>query len=123
MVLNQKDTVSGYGRVWWNGVTTLELAKAIAYAIERPKVGGLIHLAASETVTKLELLSLFRDVFNRSIHDHQAGLPHNIDRTLQCTRQDWHYETPGYRFMLEELKRWMNEAEPPAPRHYGRRRL
>ena len=108
--LNQKDTVSGYGRVWWNGVTTLELAKAIAYAIERPKVGGLIHLTASETVTKLELISLFRDVFNRSSMIIKPDYRINIDRTLQCTRQDWHYETPRYRDMLEELKRWMNEA-------------
>ncbi|MFC5653493.1 dTDP-4-dehydrorhamnose reductase family protein [Paenibacillus solisilvae] len=108
--LSQRDTVNGYGRVWWNGVTTLELAKAIEYAIERPKIGGLIHLTASETVTKLELLTLFRDVFNRFSVIIKPDYRVNIDRTLQCTRQDWHYETPRYRVMLEELARWMKKA-------------
>lgn len=108
--LRQEESVFGYGRVMWNGVTTLELTKAIAYAIARPNLGGLVHLTAAETVSKLELLMLFRHYFHKPyltiIPDYRIA----IDRTLVSTRADWSYEAPGYAVMLEELAQWMREA-------------
>lgn len=107
--LRQEGEVSGYSRVMWNGVTTLELAKAVAYAIARPDVGGLVHLTAAETVSKLKLLTLFRDCFARP---YVTVLPHAeiaIDRTLLCLREDWRYESPGYAVMLQELAQWMKD--------------
>ncbi|MFC0329319.1 dTDP-4-dehydrorhamnose reductase family protein [Paenibacillus sepulcri] len=107
--LQQEGTVSGYARVMWNGVTTLELAKAISYAIARPSIGGLIHLTAGETVSKLTLLKLFREYFNR---ERLTILPDDeitIDRTLVSTREDWRYEAPRFAVMIAELAEWMAE--------------
>ncbi|TYP69855.1 dTDP-4-dehydrorhamnose reductase family protein [Paenibacillus methanolicus] len=105
--LKQEGTVSGYARVMWNGVTTLELAKAVEYAIARPRIGGLVQLTAAETVSKLELLRIFREVFGR---DDVTIVPDSrifLDRSLVSTRDDWQYEAPGYAVMLRELAEWM----------------
>jgi dTDP-4-dehydrorhamnose reductase len=94
----------------WNGVTTLELAKAVAYAIAKPQIGGLVHLTAAESVSKLELLRLFREVYDRPditiVPDERIA----VDRTLVSTREDWLYEAPRYKVMLKELAEWMREG-------------
>jgi len=105
--LEQRGTVRGYSSVYWNGVTTLELAKAVHYALERPHIGGLVQLAAPETVSKLELLRLFQAIIG---HDGVTIVPSAEpanDRSLVSTRADWTFEPPPYRMMLAELAEWM----------------
>lgn len=108
--LEQRGTVKGYANVFWNGVTTLELAKAVAYAIDNPQIGGLVHLTASESVNKLTLLLLFQAAFEvegvRIVPDDAIS----VDRTLVSTRHDWQYRTTGYIPMLDELAHWMKRA-------------
>lgn len=105
--LRQSDPVKGYAQVMWNGVTTLELAKAVEYAARNPRVGGLVHLTAPEPVSKLELLRLFAEVFDRRGIVIEPSEDPRIDRTLTATRTDWRYEAQPYPAMLEELARWM----------------
>ncbi|EFM08952.1 NAD-dependent epimerase/dehydratase [Paenibacillus curdlanolyticus YK9] len=105
--LKQQGEVRGYASVYWNGVTTLELAKAIAYAMRHPEVGGIVQLTAPETVSKLELLRLFQHAYQ---HDGVTIIPAAepaIDRTLLATRSDWRYQAAPYREMLAELANWM----------------
>ncbi|QHW33421.1 SDR family oxidoreductase [Paenibacillus rhizovicinus] len=108
--LAQQGTVKGYTNVLWNGVTTVELAKAAAFAIANPQIGGLVHLTASESVNKYTLLLLFQAAFEaegvRIVPDDAI----EIDRTLVSTRRDWNYRTTGYIPMLDELAQWMNRA-------------
>lgn len=108
--LSQSGTVKGYANVFWNGVTTLELAKAIDYAIDRPEIGGLVHLTASESVNKLTLILLFQAAFEvegvRIVSDDKIS----IDRTLLSTRRDWKFPTTGYIPMLNELSQWMERT-------------
>ncbi|AZN42780.1 dTDP-4-dehydrorhamnose reductase family protein [Paenibacillus albus] len=108
--LEQQGTVNGYARVYWNGVTTLELAKAAAYAISHPEIGGLVNLTAAEMVSKLELLQLFQDAFE---HDGVSIVSDErifLDRTLVSTRSDWGYQAQGYVPMLAELAAWMKQG-------------
>ncbi|WP_127533310.1 dTDP-4-dehydrorhamnose reductase family protein [Paenibacillus kobensis] len=108
--LAQRGTVQGYSAVYWNGVTTLELAKAVHYALERPDIGGLVQLAAPETVSKLELLQLFQSVIgNEDAIIVPSAEPVN-DRSLVSTREDWTYVPLPYRLMLEELAEWMRTS-------------
>ncbi|WP_219838435.1 SDR family oxidoreductase [Paenibacillus sp. R14(2021)] len=108
--LAQQGVVHGYSRVYWNGVTTLELAKAAAYAIEHPEIGGLVNMTASETVSKLTLLLLFQAAFEvegvKIVPDDTLYL----DRTLETTRKDWGYRALGYIPMLDELTQWMKQG-------------
>lgn len=108
--LKQTGAIHGYSRVYWNGVTTLELAKAVHYAILHPQIGGLVQLAAPEIVSKQELLHLFQAAFN---HYEAVITPTDapaIDRTLAPTRIDWSYEAPYYPQMLSELAAWMRST-------------
>lgn len=108
--LNQDGPIRGYRSVLWNGVTTLELAKSIAYAIAKPELGGLVHLTAAETITKLELLKLFRDIFGCNSISIVPDDDSHIDRSLLSTRLDWLYEAPNYEVMLKELAIWMKKV-------------
>ncbi|SEN75372.1 SDR family oxidoreductase [Paenibacillus sp. OV219] len=108
--LEQQGTVSGYARVYWNGVTTLELAKAAAYAMSHPEIGGLVNLTAAETVSKLELLRLFQDAFKLDGVSIVSDDRIILDRTLVSTRSDWGYQSQGYVPMLAELAAWMKQG-------------
>ncbi|MFC4304580.1 dTDP-4-dehydrorhamnose reductase family protein [Cohnella boryungensis] len=105
--LSRQGKVSGYRNVLWNGVTTLELAKAVEWLIQHPKVGGLLHLTSPEKLSKHELLLLMQECFDkrdvRIIPDDEPV----IDRTLAATRSDFAYEPPTYVEMLSELRRQM----------------
>jgi dTDP-4-dehydrorhamnose reductase len=104
--LKQKGEIKGFNQALWNGVTTLELAKAIDYFLEQ-KTTGLYHLHAPERISKFELLGLFKEVFEK---DDVTIVPSNsvkLDRTIVHTRKDVFYEVKPYRVMLQELKVWM----------------
>ncbi|MDP9579595.1 UNVERIFIED_ORG: dTDP-4-dehydrorhamnose reductase [Bacillus sp. 1751] len=106
--MKQQGIIKGYKKVFWNGVTTLELAKAIEFLIEN-NVTGLYHLHSKKKLSKLTLLELFKEVFQKNnieiIPDEEVVL----DRTLINTRTDFYYTPPGYREMLQELKEWMSK--------------
>ncbi|MDM5337856.1 SDR family oxidoreductase [Fictibacillus enclensis] len=103
----QKGKVIGYKKVYWNGVTTLELAKAVEIAIEQ-RISGLYHLTAPSKISKYELLHLFQNVFSKYDTEILPCDEFEIDRTLTCTRKDFTYNVPSYIEMLEELKGWIS---------------
>lgn len=104
--LGQIGTVSGYVNVPWNGVTTLELAKAIAWALERPGIGGLVHLTAPEPISKHDLLGLIAEIYDKNDAEIVPSAEPVIDRTLLPTRTAFAYRPPDYRTMLRELRDW-----------------
>ncbi|MCM3774133.1 SDR family oxidoreductase [Priestia aryabhattai] len=104
--MKQKGKIKGYEKVLWNGVTTLELAKAIEAMIKQD-INGLYHLSLEKKVSKFELLKLMQEIFEKTdiviIPDSHIVL----DRTIKSTRVDFKYELPTYEQMLRELKDWM----------------
>ncbi len=106
--LNQAGTVSGYQRVIWSGVTTLELAKAIEAAINQ-NISGLYHLVNNRWIAKYELLKLF----NKHMRGGQVEIRPDgrviSDKSLINTRTDFQYTVPGYEEMIEELAGWMKQ--------------
>lgn len=107
--MNQQGTVKGYAQVMWNGVTTLELAKAVHHWVEHP-VSGLVHLCAPETVSKYELLKMIQRIWNKQGVDIKEDTDIRLDRTLQNTRQDLNYSSPAYEEMLSELHDWWRSS-------------
>lgn len=104
--LAQSGEVSGYSRVYWNGVTTLELAKAVEYAAGKPDVGGLVHLLAEAPASKLEMLDWFKEVYNRDDITIVPAHEPVVDRTLSAVRSDWDYRAPSIPDMVRELAAW-----------------
>ena len=111
--LSQQEAVQGFTRIFWSGVTTLELARFLDFAIDR-SLSGLYHLP-SERISKHDLLVLIGDVFGKKIVIHKEGKSF-MDRSLVSRRDDVAYRVPGHRQMLQDLKKWMEHH----PQLYGK---
>ncbi|KPL58836.1 dTDP-4-dehydrorhamnose reductase family protein [Rossellomorea vietnamensis] len=106
--LQQKGRIEGYQNVFWNGVTTLELAKAIESLISH-KVSGLYHLSNDQKISKYDLLLLIKETFSHEGVDIEPVSEPVHDKTLVHTRTDFKYPVPSYKEMLIELRDWMRE--------------
>lgn len=104
--MQQTGQVTGYRRVMWNGITTLELAKAI-HALMKQELYGLVHLACSQSISKHDLLHLIQQIWGKEDVSIMAVEEPVQDRTLRSVRPDMTYVVPGYRHMLEELHLWI----------------
>jgi dTDP-4-dehydrorhamnose reductase len=105
--MKQNGEIKGYEKVLWNGVTTLELAKATEVMINH-NVTGLYHLGSETKISKYELLKLIQEVFRKVDVNIIPDQDIILDRTIKSTRTDFHYQIPSYKKMLEELRDWMN---------------
>lgn len=106
--MSQEGKVSGYRRVLWNGVTTLQLAKAIDQFMAQP-ISGLIHLAHPEIVSKYDMLQLFKEIWGKTNVEIEPKDGPSLDRTLVNTRTDAAVPLSSFRHMLEELADWMRQ--------------
>jgi dTDP-4-dehydrorhamnose reductase len=107
--MSRTGEVGGYTRVFWNGVTTLELAKWVDHYLASP-VSGLIHLAHPEPVSKHDLLLLFQQTWNKQDVNIVPDDSLVQDRTLVSTREDVKTDLPDYSTMLKELALWMEQS-------------
>lgn len=112
----QKGEIQGYSKTLWNGVTTLELAKAVEWAL-RAEVAGLYHLVPAVAMDKYSLLRLFQQTFQKEdVQISRIDGP-QLDKTLVNTRTDFGFQVGSYPAQLEELKQWMQAHRELYP-HY-----
>ncbi|TYS15192.1 SDR family oxidoreductase [Rossellomorea vietnamensis] len=104
--MKQAGEIKGFDRVYWNGVTTLELAKAIEHSL-REGIAGLWHLSQEDKVSKYQLLTMMKVVFDKSDVTILKDTEHYSDKSLVITRKDIEYRVPGYPVMLQEMRNWM----------------
>ncbi|MEG0560405.1 MAG: SDR family oxidoreductase [Muribaculaceae bacterium] len=102
--MNQQGAVQGYKTAIWGGVTTLELAKAIDYAILN-KTTGLIQLSNGLGISKYELLCLFKEIWKKNIEIKPVE-KNGIDKSIAKSNV-FHYEVPSYKNMLNDQFIWM----------------
>ncbi|MBT4350925.1 sugar nucleotide-binding protein [archaeon] len=103
--LSQDTAVKGYKYAFWNGVTTLELAKLIDFAIESD-INGLYNVAPFDRISKFELLSIINLIFKKNIEiipDYDV----KIDRSILDTRKELKSSIKNYHEMFSELKDFM----------------
>lgn len=102
--LKQKGkSVKGFTKAIWSGLTTLELAKKIIEMHEK-NVTGIIHIV-SEPITKYDLLSLIKIVYNKDIIIN-ADNNFICNRSMKSVRYDVNYSVPTHKQMLQDLKQW-----------------
>jgi len=109
--MKQRGKIKGYKNVWWNGVTTLELAKAIETMIKQD-ITGLFHLGSSKKISKFMLLKTIQQIFEKKDVEIVPDSNFIQDRTIKSTRTDFKYEVPTYEEMLLELKNWIQRHKP-----------
>ena len=90
--LNSKNSeVNGYINVYWNGITTLELSKIIYEKIifdEDFKEKKLIHIYSKDIVSKFQLLTLIKKVFNKNIIINPLSIPEDKFYTLSSLTEE-----------------------------------
>lgn len=97
--------LNGYTKSVWSGVTTLELAKAIDFAITTDLI-GLQQLSNNKQITKYDLLKLITDTFNLSVEIKPVDGVIS-DKSIISSISD--YTVPSYSVMLQDLHNFMSK--------------
>jgi len=102
--MSSTGTIAGYTNSFWDGVTTLELSKAIEYSI-RAGSYGLAHVTNGKQISKYDLLIMISKYFNKSITIVSDPLKVS-NKTLQIST-NLNFEVSSYNAMLSDLSVFM----------------
>ena len=88
LAINESEAVNGYNHHFWNGVTTLQFAQLCERIIignefdSLRKLNHVLHYCINESVSKYQLLLIFREVFKKNIEIIKIDDSKKMDRTL-----------------------------------------
>lgn len=99
--INQDKELQGYKHSIWSGVTTLELARAIKWAIDFD-VTGIYHITNGSSISKHDLLELFKKHLNRDINIIPID-GKKQDKSFVDSRKLINYKIPSYEEMVIEM--------------------
>jgi dTDP-4-dehydrorhamnose reductase len=105
--MRQSNTTRGFTKSIWSGVTTLELAKAVEWAIKE-NITGLYHITNGVPINKFDLLTLIKKHTSKDIEIEIAD-GRMTDKSFVDTRKERDYEIPNYDIMIKELVEFMKE--------------
>jgi dTDP-4-dehydrorhamnose reductase len=95
--------LQGWHDAWWNGVTTLQLAKCIEHIIvSQPSLAGLYHLAA-DPINKYDLVRSIVEIYGLTKSVESTNAPKYINKVLVDTRKELKLNIPSHRDMLQQL--------------------
>jgi dTDP-4-dehydrorhamnose reductase len=102
---NPNTELPGWDNAWWNGITTLQLAKCIDRYVRDPKIAGIYHVVNnSVNINKYELLCLINDVYDLDKTIVRTSGPKDVNKILVDTRHKFDFNIPDYRKQLTELR-------------------
>jgi dTDP-4-dehydrorhamnose reductase len=97
--------LTGWNNAWWNGITTLQLAKCINQYVNDPVVTGVYHLVNNRIrITKYNLLVLIDHMYNLGKNITPAAGPKPVNKVLVDTRGEVDWAIQDYPTQLEELR-------------------
>lgn len=99
--MSQEGSIEGFTKSYWSGVTTLELAKAVEWVIEKD-IQGLYHITNGIPINKYELLMLFKQYTNKKI-EIESVKGKVSDKSFLDTRKEIDYTIPSYEKMISEM--------------------
>lgn len=106
--MNQQKEINGFDNWYWSGITTLELAKNIKYAIEN-NFFGLYHLTNNLKISKYELLENINKNFNKKIMINKISLKKGIDKSLIDTKKIKYFKIQSYNDMISDMFKWIKK--------------
>ena len=104
--MKQTGQINGYTKAIWSGVTTIELAKIMELCMQN-KCSGLVNMVNNDSISKFNLLGLFKKYFKRddiTILEYDAFAE---DKTLVRTNYELDYTVPTYEQMVKEMTEWV----------------
>jgi dTDP-4-dehydrorhamnose reductase len=116
--MRQDGIIQGYTKALWSGVTTLELAKAVEWAI-CSDIHGLYHVTNGMPISKYDLLMLFKKHTHKDIEIEKVE-GHITNKTLIDTRKEIANPIPDYDAMVFDMVDFMKgHSELYAHYHFG----
>jgi dTDP-4-dehydrorhamnose reductase len=105
-ILNSSDkNLNGWENAWWNGITTLQLAKCIEKYISNPTISRIYNLVNNDVkINKYELLCKVNEIYNLEKNIIKTNGPKTVNKVLVDTRKLIDFEIPNYDIQLKELK-------------------
>ena len=107
--MQQRGTINGFTKAIWSGVTTIELAKAVKWAIEN-KITGLYHITNNHAISKYDLLNLFKKYTKKDIKIIAVD-GRKVNKNFIDTRCEIDYEIPTYDEMIKDMVQLLNSTE------------
>lgn len=104
--MGQNGKIKGYSNVFWTGVTTLELAKAIEVSFVQ-NITGINHLINNEKISKYELLNLFKKYMGKNDVEIEEFRDYFSDKSLIKTKNNFKYSVKSYEIMIKEMSEWI----------------
>lgn len=99
--MNQSGSISGFTKVLWSGVTSIELAKAVMWSIEK-NITGLYHITNNSSISKNNLLKLFKKYTKKDIIINPNDMQ-SINKSFIDSRSLLDYKIPSYDHMISEM--------------------
>ena len=99
--MKQSGEINGFTKAIWSGVTTLELAKAVKWAIEN-NTTGLYHITNNQSINKYELLNLFKKHMKKKIIINKID-GNTTNKNFIDTRKEINYVISSYDDMIKEM--------------------
>jgi len=99
--MKQSDDINGFTESIWSGVTTLELAKAVNWAIDN-NIVGLYHITNNAAINKYDLLNLFKKHTEKNILIHKVE-GRKVSKNFIDTRKEINYTIPSYDEMIKHM--------------------
>jgi dTDP-4-dehydrorhamnose reductase len=105
-ILTNKDReMPGWDNAWWNGITTLQLAKCIDHYIRQPTIAGIYHLVNNDVqINKYDLLCKINEVYKLDKHIVCTQGLKTVNKILVDTRGEIDFAIPDYDTQLQQLR-------------------
>lgn len=102
------NTVNGYTRNIWNGITCLQFAKICDKVIsENLYWNGIRHFNSPDKLNKADMIKVISDIFNLDLKVNDVLLPKQMcDRTVSSKYDITNYNIPTIKDQLIEMKKF-----------------
>jgi dTDP-4-dehydrorhamnose reductase len=105
VLTNKEHELPGWDNAWWNGITTLQLAKCIDQYVNNPAIAGVYHLVNNDVqINKYDLLCKINEIYALGKKIICTQGPKTINKILIDTRGEINFAIPDYDIQLQQLK-------------------
>lgn len=105
IITNSDKELNGWENAWWNGVTTLQLAKCIEIYLQNPIISGIYNLVNNDVkINKYDLLCKVNQIYKLEKTIIKSNGPKTVNKILVDTRKLIDFKIPKYDIQLKELQ-------------------
>lgn len=102
---NPDNNLNGWENAWWNGITTLQLAKCIETYMKNPIISGIYNVVNNDVkINKYDLLCKVNKIYNLGKTVNKTNGPKTVNKILVDTKKLIDFKIPNYDVQLTELK-------------------